>query len=1032
MGLLCSPLAVASEDYAFAHRDGDNENDDDDDSEDDDGDKDGDADKTVENEVESVPVIYNPTTVNSNTIGGQHGRAVQPIRCSSCQAYINPFTQVTDDGSDNLSSMLPWPLAAGGEFKFRCNFCGSRNRIASTGVKGGGGGGAEADVRRLPLKFGTVEYEVGGAYVTRRPTAAGAGNDDTKATSTNVNAVEDIVVPPPVHLYALDAQDGKKLRAYLDATRCVAKGLGASWERQRKFRRKMRMKGASTTLGGIIDNNHDDGSGVAPRIGVLVYAQDNVIIPHWKNTTPSRNTDVADNTGKEAEEMGEIVVSLMTDIADPFCPLPLDEWTYDVTIKSQRHALDKLLEQIPSIVNQMVGPNLNNIPTTNSTPSPPPPPPPPSSHRATSNTSLKNNHQQKNCGGAALAVLIHAIQSDQRYTAGRCTLLTSSRPNHGAGAIRDRQAGNAMHYGGVGSETKLFTPLQRQQQHHRQGKISTSVDGTMSGDGGIRNPNRTGAIQDDEAALFYRALGERCTQANITCTITVTTPLGHEFGSGVLGRHYLDVATLGELCRHTSGKFKWLKVEDSDVLVGICGDGGRKGADGTYSHQLRQEMRQSAIAYAGSDAVFKVRCSSGVQVKSYLPKTIIPGVVIDESINDSPELEMTCITPDTCIAIDLHHRVGGIKNDSGENGGDNPVVYFQTALLYTNAHGRRRVRVTTLGIRTTTSPGDLLRTADIGAVAAMVTRRAVGELCDESYNKDDMDRRLKLVKTGLSMYCGEVRANHQQHSVGVGSTPTMEFLQMLRLFCDSLCRSRMFRVSSSSSSSPTKPSPLADERAYYLLHGARISPIMAMLCVHPNLYRITDMPEEIGDWVVPQPVNSLMDDRFVNMSHRPYVQLPPSIRPTITSFHNNNESLDGIYMLDDGFTIYIYVSPDTNKDIRCELLTYEYGEFFDDDGYENSTTVSSGLGDGFITPSQTLTLSKSSDFGKKIWRIIRQHRRLSSMSCGGAEMCSRPSVAPVVVVIGKGGLGHRKPLDDDLEDEVLKSLMVAEDTTLSM
>ena len=105
---------------------------------------------------------------------------------------------------------------------------------------------------------------------------------------------------------------------------------------------------------------------------------------------------------------------------------------------------------------------------------------------------------------------------------------------------------------------------------------------------------------------------------------------------------------------------------------------------------------------------------------------------------------MTCITPDTCIAIDLHHRVGGIKNDSGENVGDNPVVYFQTALLYTNAHGRR-VRVTTLGIRTTTSPGDLLRTADIGAVAAMVTRRAVGELCDESYNKDDMDRRLKLV-----------------------------------------------------------------------------------------------------------------------------------------------------------------------------------------------------------------------------------------------------------------------------------------------
>jgi len=56
-------------------------------------------------------------------------------------------------------------------------------------------------------------------------------------------ADEQLVVPPPVHLYALDRRDGKILRMYLDAIRCVARGVGASWERQVKFRR---MRGGGT------------------------------------------------------------------------------------------------------------------------------------------------------------------------------------------------------------------------------------------------------------------------------------------------------------------------------------------------------------------------------------------------------------------------------------------------------------------------------------------------------------------------------------------------------------------------------------------------------------------------------------------------------------------------------------------------------------------------------------------------------------------------------------------------------------------
>merc|ERR1712157_512313 len=126
----------------------------------------------------------------------------------------------------------------------------------------------------------------------------------------------------------------------------------------------------------------------------------------------------------------------------------------------------------------------------------------------------------------------------------------------------------------------------------------------------------------------------------------------------------------------------------------------------------------SATKYAGSDAIFKVRCSAGVQVKSFLPKSYQSGVIIDDSLSDSPELEMSCVTPDTNIAVELSHRIGGIKNDlSSVN--ENPMVYFQTALLYTSTSGRRRLRVTTLGLRSTKSASDAFRTSDFGVVSSI-------------------------------------------------------------------------------------------------------------------------------------------------------------------------------------------------------------------------------------------------------------------------------------------------------------------------
>ena len=428
----------------------------------------------------------------------------------------------------------------------------------------------------------------------------------------------------------------------------------------------------------------------------------------------------------------------------------------------------------------------------------------------------------------------------------------------------------------------------------------------------------------------------------------------------------------------------------------------------SYIYLLRSTnmnyLRQSLNAFSGHEAVFKMRCSAGLRIKAYLPKRKFPGEIKDDGLSDSPKLVLSCVMPDTCIAIELDHRIGGIPNTMGENGRRSldSVAYLQTALSYTNSFGNRRVRVTTLALQVTSSVQKLVGSANFDSLTAFMIRQAIGDI----FNKGS-EGSLRHARQEIMNKCVSILASYRKHAqvqVSPGQLILPEALNMLPLFSLSLLKSRMFRSSRPAHSSSTcMPSPTADERAFHLFYSCNVSPAMAMLSVHPNLYDLNDMPNDAGELVLLKPTQAddvygqFEENESARYSYKAYIQLPPLINPSVAYIRP-----DGVYLLDDGFRFFFFVGRDVSIDARAEFLSFEEGSDRD-------------------AEKRHISISTSSDFGSRIWRVISQLRK--SYKCNTLNRCERPLYSPVIVVIGNGGAGFRTVIDSSLEEDMIESLV---------
>ena len=616
-----------------------------------------------------------------------------------------------------------------------------------------------------PMQFGTVEYEVSGRYVTREEGPV-----------------------QPISIYAIDLTC-PDAAAYIPIIEQVGHDIYEHHQRQRQF-----------AMAGPIP--------APPRIGIVLVSCLGCIFRHYHPNDHHTRSSI-------------VVVSDVTE--QPFCPLPLSDWTYDLSSVEGRTAWQNYCrEDVCRDVDDW--------------------------RQQTAKYKSSSNHAdgfELSCGGAVFQFLSDALAT----SGGRCTWISWRRPNYGIGMLPHRLGNQKLQE----DDTACYTPIQLLSH------ISNSAE--------------------EAACNFYKDLASKSIKSCVSFDIVIHNRSGAPHRG-------LDIATLSELCKVTGGKLTWLTCSD-------------------WQESLQEELLRQVMSYRGHDAVFKIRCSEGVQVKSFLPSG---GSLVETFAGASPELELSCLMPNTCIVVELEHRVGGIPK-----GRDN--MYIQTALLYTTVSGKRRVRVSTLAIRTSTIVNEIYRAVDFNAVVSLLTRSAVQ--CIHQVTNDEKTSARNKARSTLYQKCANMLACYRQYTAAsaspMGQLLLPEKMLLLPLYCMCLLKSPMLRPTNQRAipgMQASTLSPTNDERAYFTYHISQAMPSFATLMVHPNVFSVGPYVMETehdstGEWQPPAEVGQWNG----------FVMIPQTIAPSIEFIAD-----DGIYMVDDGLRVYLLVGRTIPEEIKNAIF----------------------------------------------------------------------------------------------------------------
>jgi protein transport protein SEC24 len=241
------------------------------------------------------------------------------------------------------------------------------------------------------------------------------------------------------------------------------------------------------------------------------------------------------------------------------------------------------------------------------------------------------------------------------------------------------------------------------------------------------------------AIAFYKNLAVECSPAQISIDMFF-------FNS-----RYCDIATLSTLYNAEScPKFTGGNVYYYPSFTAQRPEDAIK---------FEEEFSRVLTRPLGLEAVLRVRASNGIKMTAFHGNFFLRSTDL---------LALPAVNPDNSYAIEMQIVESFTM----------PSVCFQTALLYTNSNGERRIRVLTLSLPVTSSIAEVYTNADQIAIAALLSKKAV----DRSLtSKLDDAREALFYKLTEILAVYKTAFNQSTHSAQMLISESLQLLPVLIL-----------------------------------------------------------------------------------------------------------------------------------------------------------------------------------------------------------------------------------------------------------
>lgn len=292
---------------------------------------------------------------------------------------------------------------------------------------------------------------------------------------------------------------------------------------------------------------------------------------------------------------------------------------------------------------------------------------------------------------------------------------------------------------------------------------------------------------------------------------------------------------------------------------------------------LTSQIVNSVKKCTGYQGQLKLRCSNGLQVSQYYGfPTGSDGSIVGFANTTLSDPIIPVLNEDQSFTILLEYD--GQLNTKYD-------CHFQAAVLYTDPHGVRKVRVINLVLAVSERLLDVFSFVDQDAVTTTIVRDTISFIGKESTNELRKSLNEKLVDV-FAAYRAMSELNNNRHSMLTNQLIFPDSLKHLPAYFLALTKSRALRDSSAVS----LDTRLCD--IYQMLY----MPIERLVFhLYPALVELHSLEDDEG---LPYP-----DPENING----FIKLPEFKSLTAAALEC------GVYILCDGTTVYVRVHPDSNR-----------------------------------------------------------------------------------------------------------------------